>query len=51
MCGACRRRMHEMLEVAPYKPEQQIEDEDDDDDDYSLKKGVRVLGLACSSNS
>ncbi|XP_029303416.1 transcription elongation factor SPT6 isoform X3 [Cottoperca gobio] len=42
---ACCRRLYNWLKVAPYRPDQQVE-EDDDLMDESQGKGIRVLGVA-----
>nr|KAG5690166.1 hypothetical protein BaRGS_013623 [Batillaria attramentaria] len=44
---ACSRRLYNWLKVAPYQAEQQLDDDYDDDDSGS---GVRVLGIAYSSD-
>ena len=51
---SCCRRLYNWLKVAPYRPDQQVE-EDDDLMDESQGKGIRVLGVAyapsrCVSN-
>uniref|UniRef100_A0A3Q1FJV9 Transcription elongation factor SPT6 n=1 Tax=Acanthochromis polyacanthus TaxID=80966 RepID=A0A3Q1FJV9_9TELE len=42
---SCCRRLYNWLKVAPYRPDQQVE-EDDDLMDESQGKGIRVLGVA-----
>ncbi|KAJ0061685.1 hypothetical protein NL108_005822, partial [Boleophthalmus pectinirostris] len=42
---SCCRRLYNWLKVAPYRPDQQIE-EDDDLMDESQGKGIRVMGVA-----
>ena len=42
---SCCRRLYNWLKVAPYRPDQQVED-DDDLMDESQGKGIRVLGVA-----
>ena len=39
--------MYAYLKVAPYAPENMI---DDDDEDFDSSKGVRVMGLAYSTD-
>ncbi|XP_046876108.1 transcription elongation factor SPT6 isoform X1 [Hypomesus transpacificus] len=46
---SCCRRLYNWLKVAPYRPDQQVE-EDDDLMDESQGKGIRVLGVAFSSS-
>ena len=46
---ACCRRLYNWLKVAPYRPDQQVE-EDDDLMDESQGKGIRVLGVAFSDS-
>lgn len=45
---ACSRKLYNWLRVAPYRPDQQVE-EDDDFMDENQGKGIRVLGIAFSS--
>uniref|UniRef100_A0A674GYP5 Transcription elongation factor SPT6 n=1 Tax=Taeniopygia guttata TaxID=59729 RepID=A0A674GYP5_TAEGU len=45
---ACSRKLYNWLKVAPYRPDQQVE-EDDDFMDENQGKGIRVLGIAFSS--
>uniref|UniRef100_W5KF28 Transcription elongation factor SPT6 n=1 Tax=Astyanax mexicanus TaxID=7994 RepID=W5KF28_ASTMX len=45
---SCCRKLYNWLKVAPYRPDQQIE-EDDDLMDESQGKGIRVLGVAFAS--
>uniref|UniRef100_A0AAR2LXK0 Transcription elongation factor spt6 n=1 Tax=Pygocentrus nattereri TaxID=42514 RepID=A0AAR2LXK0_PYGNA len=45
---SCCRKLYNCLKVAPYRPDQQIE-EDDDLMDESQGKGIRVLGVAFAS--
>uniref|UniRef100_A0A8C6X1E5 SPT6 homolog, histone chaperone and transcription elongation factor n=1 Tax=Naja naja TaxID=35670 RepID=A0A8C6X1E5_NAJNA len=45
---ACSRKLYNWLKVAPYRPDQQVE-EDEDLMDESQGKGIRVLGIAFSS--
>uniref|UniRef100_A0A803TH55 SPT6 homolog, histone chaperone and transcription elongation factor n=1 Tax=Anolis carolinensis TaxID=28377 RepID=A0A803TH55_ANOCA len=45
---ACNRKLNNWLKVAPYRPDQQVE-EDDDFMDENQGKGIRVLGIAFSS--
>ncbi|XP_061104360.1 transcription elongation factor SPT6 [Conger conger] len=45
----CCRKLYNWLKVAPYKPDQQVE-EDDDLMDESQGKGIRVLGVAFASS-
>uniref|UniRef100_A0A4W6FPN6 SPT6 homolog, histone chaperone and transcription elongation factor n=1 Tax=Lates calcarifer TaxID=8187 RepID=A0A4W6FPN6_LATCA len=42
---SCCRRLYNWLKVAPYRPDQQVE-EDDDLMDENQGKGIRVLGVA-----
>ncbi|XP_053313046.1 transcription elongation factor SPT6 [Spea bombifrons] len=45
---ACSRKLYNWLKVAPYRPDQQVE-EDDDFMEENQGKGIRVLGMAFSS--
>ncbi|XP_026576952.1 transcription elongation factor SPT6 [Pseudonaja textilis] len=45
---ACSRKLYNWLKVAPYRPDQQVE-EDEDLMDENQGKGIRVLGIAFSS--
>lgn len=45
---ACSRKLYNWLRVAPYRPDQQVE-EDDDFMEENQGKGIRVLGIAFSS--
>ncbi|XP_023646777.1 transcription elongation factor SPT6 isoform X1 [Paramormyrops kingsleyae] len=45
---ACSRKLYNWLKVAPYRPDQQVE-EDDDLMDETQGKGIRVLGVAFAS--
>lgn len=42
---SCCKKLYNCLKVAPYRPDQQVE-EDDDLMDESQGKGIRVLGVA-----
>uniref|UniRef100_A0A8C9VVV6 SPT6 homolog, histone chaperone and transcription elongation factor n=1 Tax=Scleropages formosus TaxID=113540 RepID=A0A8C9VVV6_SCLFO len=46
---ACSRKLYNWLKVAPYRPDQQME-EDDDLMDATQGKGIRVLGVAFASS-
>ncbi|KAG7484785.1 hypothetical protein MATL_G00054020 [Megalops atlanticus] len=46
---ACCRKLYNWLKVAPYRPDQQVE-EDDDLMDETQGKGIRVLGVAFASS-
>ncbi|KAI7796472.1 transcription elongation factor SPT6 isoform X1 [Triplophysa rosa] len=45
---SCCKKLYNWLKVAPYRPDQQVE-EDDDLMDESQGKGIRVLGVAFAS--
>ncbi|XP_013911784.1 PREDICTED: transcription elongation factor SPT6-like, partial [Thamnophis sirtalis] len=45
---ACSRKLYNWLKVAPYRPDQQVE-EDEDLMEENQGKGIRVLGIAFSS--
>ncbi|XP_073421622.1 transcription elongation factor SPT6 [Dendrobates tinctorius] len=45
---SCSRKLYNCLKVAPYRPDQQVE-EDDDFMEENQGKGIRVLGIAFSS--
>ncbi|XP_076452893.1 transcription elongation factor SPT6-like [Babylonia areolata] len=45
--AACSRKLYGWLKIAPYQPEQQLDDDYDDDD---ISNGVRVLGISYSEN-
>uniref|UniRef100_A0A673HB82 Transcription elongation factor SPT6-like n=1 Tax=Sinocyclocheilus rhinocerous TaxID=307959 RepID=A0A673HB82_9TELE len=45
---SCCKKLYNCLKVAPYRPDQQVE-EDDDLMDESQGKGIRVLGVAFAS--
>uniref|UniRef100_A0A673HB58 Transcription elongation factor SPT6-like n=1 Tax=Sinocyclocheilus rhinocerous TaxID=307959 RepID=A0A673HB58_9TELE len=47
---SCCKKLYNCLKVAPYRPDQQVE-EDDDLMDESQGKGIRVLGVAFASGS
>ncbi|KAM3875493.1 transcription elongation factor SPT6-like [Diretmus argenteus] len=48
---ACSRKLYNWLKVAPYRPDQQLEDEEDEDlMAEAPNKGIRVLGVAFSSS-
>uniref|UniRef100_A0A4W4EHK9 Transcription elongation factor spt6 n=1 Tax=Electrophorus electricus TaxID=8005 RepID=A0A4W4EHK9_ELEEL len=47
---SCCRKLYNWLKVAPYRPDQQVE-EDDDLMDETQGKGIRVLGVAFASGS
>lgn len=46
---SCCKKLYNWLKVAPYRPDQQVE-EDDDLMDESQGKGIRVLGVAFASS-
>ncbi|CAJ0958203.1 unnamed protein product [Ranitomeya imitator] len=45
---SCSRKLYNCLKVAPYRPDQQVEEDDDFMED-NQGKGIRVLGIAFSS--
>lgn len=45
---SCCRKLYNWLKVAPYRPDQQVEEDDDLMDDVQ-GKGIRVLGVAFAS--
>lgn len=45
---SCCRKLYNWLKVAPYRPDQQVEEDDDLMDD-TQNKGIRVLGVAFAS--
>lgn len=45
---SCCRKLYNWLKVAPYRPDQQVEEDDDLMDD-TQGKGIRVLGVAFAS--
>ncbi|KAI8507404.1 Transcription elongation factor SPT6 [Branchiostoma belcheri] len=47
---SCCRKLYNWLKVAPYQPEQQIEEEDEYIEGMGSTKGLRVMGLAYSSD-
>ena len=40
---ACCSKLYSYLRIAPYQPEQQL---DDDDEDYDTSNGIRAMGVA-----
>ncbi|KAM4046625.1 transcription elongation factor SPT6 [Anomaloglossus baeobatrachus] len=46
---SCSRKLYNCLKVAPYRPDQQVE-EDDDFMEENQGKGIRVLGMSFSSS-
>ncbi|XP_071770742.1 transcription elongation factor SPT6-like [Centroberyx gerrardi] len=47
---ACSRKLYNWLKVAPYRPDQQLEEEDEDLMAEAQSKGIRVLGVAFASS-
>ncbi|KAM4627878.1 transcription elongation factor SPT6-like [Polymixia lowei] len=47
---ACSRKLYNWLKVAPYRPDQQVEEEDEDLMPEAQGKGIRVLGVAFASS-
>ncbi|XP_029528380.1 transcription elongation factor SPT6-like [Oncorhynchus nerka] len=47
---ACSRKLYNWLKVAPYRPDQQVEEEDEELMSEAHGKGIRVLGVAFSSS-
>ncbi|XP_029922869.1 transcription elongation factor SPT6 [Myripristis murdjan] len=48
---ACSRKLYNWLKVAPYRPDQQLEEEEDEDlMAEAQSKGIRVLGVAFASS-
>lgn len=45
---SCCRKLYNWLKVAPYRPDQQVEEDDDLMDD-TQGKGIRVLGVGFAS--
>ncbi|KAL0973192.1 hypothetical protein UPYG_G00200120 [Umbra pygmaea] len=47
---ACSRKLYNCLKVAPYRPDQQVEEDDEELTSEPQGKGIRVLGVAFSSS-
>ncbi|XP_067102313.1 transcription elongation factor SPT6-like [Osmerus mordax] len=47
---ACSRKLYNWLKVAPYRPDQQVEEDEEELMTEAQGKGIRVLGVAFSSS-